>query len=84
MFTKTLPESSAMHILPCNEIHTFNMRYSIDVLYLDRSNNILAIEEVLKPGKIGKRVKNALSVVELPSGRIKKLGLKIGQAVEFL
>ena len=84
MFTKELPDQSALHIVPCNEIHTFNMKYSIDVLYLDRNNNILHIEEEMQPGKIGKRVKNAVSVVELPSGKVKRVGVKIGQAVVFV
>lgn len=84
MFTKELPEQSALYIVPCNAIHTFNMNYSIDVLYLDANNTILAIDEELKPGRIGSPVKNAVSVVELPSGRAKKLGIKAGQIVEFL
>ena len=84
MFTKELPDQSALYIIPCNEIHTFNMKYSIDVLYLDRNNNILAIDEEITPGKIGKRVKNAVSVVELPSGKVKRVSVKIGQAVVFL
>jgi uncharacterized protein len=83
MFTKELPEQNALHIVPCNEIHTFNMRYSIDVLYLDASNNIVAAHENMKPGKIGKRVKSSVSVVELPTGRVKKLNIKIGQTVAF-
>lgn len=83
MFTKELSNESAMHIIPCNEIHTFFMNYSIDVLYLDRNNTIVAMDEDLKPRKIGKLIKNAKSVVELPSGKIKKLNLQIGQLVEF-
>jgi uncharacterized protein len=84
MFTKSLPEQNALHIVPCNEIHTFNMKYSIDVIYLDDKNSILAIDEDMKPGKIGKHVKNAVSVVELPSGKVKKLEVKIGQTVTFI
>jgi uncharacterized protein len=84
MFSKELPDQKALHIIPCSEIHTFNMKYSIDVLYLDRNNNILAIDVNMQPGKIGKHVKNAVSVVELPSGKVKKSGVKIGQTVEFL
>ena len=84
MFTKELPFQNALKITPCSEIHTFFMNYSIDVLYLDANNNILSINENFKPGKIGKRVKNAKSVVELPSGKIRKLSLKIGQSVEFM
>jgi uncharacterized protein len=84
MFTKELPEQSALHIMPCNEIHTFNMKYSIDVLYLDGNNNIIDVNENMAPGKIGRRVKNAISVVELPSGKVKRLGVKVGQTVAFI
>jgi uncharacterized protein len=84
MFTKELPEQNALLIKPCNEIHTFNMRYSIDVLYIDANNKILAVNEAMKPGKIGKRVKNAVSVVELPCSKIKNLNVKSGDVVEFI
>jgi len=84
MFSKELPEEKSLHIVPCNEIHTFNMKYSIDVLYLDKNNNIVAINEEMKPGKIGKRVKKAVSVVELPSGKVKRAGIEVGQTVEVI
>jgi len=84
MFSKELPDKKSLHIIPCNEIHTFNMKYSIDVLYLDKNNNILHIDEEMQPGKIGKRVKKAISVVELPSGKAKSSQIEVGQAVEFI
>ena len=84
MFSKELPDENALYIMPCNEIHTFNMKYSIDVLYLDKNNKILAINEDMKPGRIGKHVKKAVSVVELPNGKIKKKKIEVGQTVEFL
>ena len=84
MFTKELPEQNALLIKPCNEIHTFNMRYGIDVLYIDANNKILAVNEAMMPGKIGKRVKNAALVVELPCCKIKNLDIKSGDVVEFI
>jgi uncharacterized membrane protein (UPF0127 family) len=83
MFTKELPAQEALHIIPCNEIHTFFMNYSIDVLYLDKDKRIVHMDEEMEPGKIGKKVENAISVVELPGGRIKTKSLKLGQSVEF-
>lgn len=83
MFTKKLPEEDALHIIPCNGIHTFNMRYSIDVIYLDKSQIIIAIDEDVHPRRMGRPIKNAVSVVELPTGRVKKLAIKIGQALQF-
>lgn len=84
MFTKELPLQNALQINPCNEIHTFFMKYSIDVLYLDVNNNILSIDENLQPGKIGKRVKRAVTVIELPKGKIKEKDIKVGQIVSVL
>lgn len=84
MFTKELPLQNALQIIPCSEIHTFFMNYSIDVLYLDVNNNIISIDENLQPRKIRKKVKNAVSVIELPKGKIKKSNIKVGQTVQFL
>lgn len=84
MFTKELPIQDALQIIPCNQIHTFFMKYSIDVLYLDNNNNIIYMDEEFKPGKIGKRVKNSVSIIELPYGKIKSKGIIIGQAIELI
>ncbi|MDV3428406.1 MAG: DUF192 domain-containing protein [Bacillota bacterium] len=83
MFTKELPPDSSMYINPCGQIHTFFMNYDIDVLYLDKNNVILDIDESIKPGKIGKKVKGAAAVIELQGGKIRKSNIKIGQAIEI-
>jgi uncharacterized membrane protein (UPF0127 family) len=84
MFTKELPPESAMLIHPCSSIHTFFMNYTIDVLYLDKNYKILAIDEEMKPGRIGKIRNNAVAVVELSKGKVKEKDIKVGQAVEFI
>lgn len=84
MFSKELPEDKALYIIPCSEIHTFNMKYSIDVLYLDKNNNIIYLDENMKPGKIGRHVKNGSSIIEIPSGKVKNKGIKIGQTILFI
>ncbi|GAA0182626.1 hypothetical protein SH2C18_49720 [Clostridium sediminicola] len=84
MFTKELSPQSALYIYPCNGIHTYFMNYTIDVLYLDINNIILAIDENMKPGRMGKIQKNAVAVVELLGGKVKDSAIEVGQAVEFL
>lgn len=84
MFTKELPDQDALQIIPCGQIHTFFMKYSIDVLYLDTDNNIVSVDEELKPGSIGKHVKKAVSVVELPAGKIKEKNIKAGEKIEII
>ena len=56
----------------------------IDVLYLDANNKIIAIDEEMKPGKVGKRIKSAQAVVEFPAGKIKRAGIEVEQIVEFV
>jgi len=84
MFTKEFSSDSALYIYPCNAIHTFFMNYNIDVLYLDKNNMVVGVDEDLKPGRIGKYVKNAVAVVEFTSGEIKKNQIQIGHALELL
>jgi uncharacterized membrane protein (UPF0127 family) len=82
MFTKEFPQDSTMYISPCRQIHTFFMNYAIDVLYLDKDNVILDVDENIKPGRIGKKVKGTVSVVELPANKIRKLNMEIGHSVQ--
>lgn len=84
MFTKELLPQSSLYIYPCREIHTFFMNYNIDVLYLDIKNIVVAIDEDMRPGKIGRHIKNAVAVVELPSGKAREACIAVGQAVEFI
>lgn len=84
MFTKELPADSSMYINPCSQIHTFFMNYDIDVLYLDKNNIVLAMDENLKPGRIWGKVKGASAVIELNGGKIKKSGIKVGQTLKIL
>lgn len=83
MFTKSLPSSCCLHIHPCRSVHTFFMKYRIDILYLDDQYNIIGVEANLKPGKLGAVYSNSVSVIELPEGTIQQKGIQVGQTVRF-
>jgi Uncharacterized conserved protein len=83
MFTKELPSDSSMYICPCNQIHMFFMNYNIDVLYVDKNNMVIAVDENMKPGIMGKKVKGAAAVVELQAGKVKESNIKVGQVLEI-
>lgn len=83
MFTSRFPSGCALHLTPCHSIHTFFMKFPIDVIYLDVNREIVGIEQRLPPGTVGKRFKHAVSVVELPAGTVEQTGTKVGQAVSF-
>ncbi|MBS4197904.1 DUF192 domain-containing protein [Lederbergia citri] len=81
MFSKK--EKKSIWIKPCRSIHTFFMNYSIDVLYLDKENRIAAIDQDLKPGKLGTYYPGVESVVELPSGTVEKTRVSVGHEVKI-
>jgi uncharacterized membrane protein (UPF0127 family) len=83
MFTKSLPSGCCLHIRPCRSVHTFFMKYAIDILFLDAHDNIVGVEVSLKPGKLGSFHKNTASVIELPEGTILENRIQIGKAVRF-
>ncbi|MCZ8521581.1 MULTISPECIES: DUF192 domain-containing protein [Paenibacillus] len=83
MFSKELPAGTGLHIRPCRSIHTFFMRYAIDVLYLDEALVIVGMQESLQPGRIGPLIPKAQSVIELPAGSLGQTRTKNGQAVSI-
>lgn len=78
MFRKQMPEDYALLLVPCNAIHTFSMRFPIDVVYIDTDGVIVKIEEAVKPGKVCKKVASAECVLELCAHRASKIGLTEG------
>lgn len=43
MFSKDLPACDGFLISPCNSIHTFFMRYSLGVMFLDKNFKIVKV-----------------------------------------
>ncbi|MCT4607057.1 MAG: DUF192 domain-containing protein [Marinisporobacter sp.] len=83
MFSKNLPPDDVLYIQPCRGIHTFFMNYNIDVLHLDSFKKVVAIEENLRPGKIGKVHPLTTEIIELPAGKIEKTQTKLGHKVKL-
>ena len=47
--TKNLPLDQCLWILPCNNIHTLFMKFSIDVVFVDKNLIIKSLHENVKP-----------------------------------
>ena len=73
-----LPAESGLWIKPCNNIHTFFMKFAIDCVFLDKKMCINRIEADVKPYKIVGPFWKAVSVIELKSGTAETKNLKIG------
>ncbi|MFB8028973.1 DUF192 domain-containing protein [Streptomyces sp. NPDC056465] len=70
----------ALLITPCGSVHTFRMRFAIDVAYLDRKFGVLAVR-TMKPGRLGLPRLRARHVVEAEAGAMERWGLRPGTRV---
>jgi len=72
----------AYHLVPCNSVHTFFMRFPIDVLFLDADSRVLRIVGGVEPWRVLPPVKGAVSVLELPAGASEAHDIEICQTLE--
>jgi len=73
----------AMHLKTHFGIHTFWMRYPIDVMILDKHSRVVVIKNNLKPNNIFVwNIKYGI-VLELPLGTIKKTKTELNDQLNF-
>lgn len=68
---KSLPVGEGLWIVPCEAVHTFFMRFAIDLIYLDRKHRVVKTKENVRPWRLSACLR-AHSVLELPAGSIRK------------
>lgn len=76
---KALGDQQGLWIKPCNNIHTFFMRFPIDCVFVDRSLRVKAIHRNVRPWRLIPWVGGAFSVFELAAGSVERLGIQIGE-----
>jgi uncharacterized protein len=70
-------------IVPCRGVHTWAMRFPIDVVYLDRGRTVIHIERDLKPWRFAPVRMQAASVLELPCQTVAETGTAVGDRIEI-
>ena len=83
MYRKGMAENHGLLLTPCNEIHTFGMRFDIDTIALSKDNKVLFIDRAVPPHKVRKKVDGAYKVLELNAGAAQRLGICEGDVLEF-
>ncbi len=71
----------AMVLEPCRSIHTFGMRFPIDVAYLDRDGVVLDVHTVA-PRRVSMPRWKARTVVEARAGAFERWNLAVGDTLE--
>lgn len=78
-----LARGQGIWIVPCEAVHTFGMKFSIDVLFLNKKRKVLKIRADMGRRGIALCLR-AHSVLELPAGTIAATGTQPGDELELI
>lgn len=75
---RELPREGGLFLNPSSGVHTFGMKFNIDVVALDRHLRVVGVWEAVMPGKVRGLGLRTHSILELHSGRARACGVAIG------
>lgn len=83
MLRRSLPGGEGIVLVPCNSVHMALMRFAIDVIFLDRENQVVKIVEQLKPYRVSLGGRRAHAALEVPAGTARRFDLQVGDRISF-
>lgn len=78
----SLPPGGGLWIAPCESVHTFFMRFPIDLVYVDRALRVKKVRDSVRPWRMSACL-SAYSIIELPAGVARMTGTKPGDQLEM-
>lgn len=76
-----LEAGTALVIAPCSAIHTFGMRFPIDVIFAARDGRVLKIARGVRPGRFTVSW-SAFAAIETAAGEAARHGLIVGEHLQ--
>ncbi len=73
-FLGSIPPGHALFIPDCRSIHTFGMRFPIDVAFLDAAGRVIRVERAVGPGRV-LLGRGACAGVEARAGEIERFSV---------
>jgi uncharacterized membrane protein (UPF0127 family) len=78
-----LSAGEGLWIVPCEAVHTWGMKFPIDVVYLDPEKRVIKVRNSMPPRRVS-LCWSAHSVLELPAGIIEQTGTKAGDQLALV
>jgi uncharacterized protein len=75
-----LPPGSAMIIAPSNAVHTFFMKFPIDLAFVGRDGRVRKVREAVRPWRMSAALR-AYAVIELPAGTLRRTTTIVGDTL---
>lgn len=79
---KSLEAGEGLWIVPCESVHTFFMKFPIDLVYLDRKRRVRKVRDTVVPWRLSACLL-AHSILELPAGTVRATGTEPGDQLEI-
>lgn len=79
-----LPPGEGMVLVPCWSVHSFFLRFPIDVIYLDRERTVVKTVGALKPFRASLGGRSVHYAVEVPPGTVRQSGTSVGDRLRFV
>ena len=80
---KTLPPNEALIVTRCQSIHMFFMRFPIDVIFVDKDDNVVGLVREIKPFRLSPIYFSASFAVEAAVGAIERSQTQLGDRIIF-
>ena len=72
-----LDPGHGLWINPCESVHTFFMKFPIDLVYIDKKRKVRKVRSAVPAWRLSACL-TAHSILELPAGTVEKTGTKPG------
>ena len=77
-----LDAGQGLWIVPCESVHSFFMKFAIDLVYLDRNQRVRKVRHRMVPWRVSACL-SAHSILELPAGVVAASGTQAGDQLEI-
>ncbi|MES9970360.1 MAG: DUF192 domain-containing protein [Candidatus Thiodiazotropha sp.] len=82
MGKKSMGDTGGLLLKKCSAVHTIGMRYTLDLVFMDKSGKVLKCTEGVKPFRTAS-ARGAYYTLELNQGMIQKQDIKVDDRFEL-
>ncbi len=73
-----MPPDVGLELAPCRSIHTFGMRFALDLIWLDRAGHVVRVDAAVPPRRL-RTCLRARSVIEVRGGSAERFTVALTQ-----
>lgn len=77
-----LQPGEGLWIVPCESVHTFFMKFPIDLVYLDKKRKVRKVRKAVPAWRLSACL-TAHSILEFPAGTAEETSTQVGDVLEI-